>query len=162
MKRTTLLILLAFPLAVRPAYSAEGLGARAAQLAREADTVALGTCESAQTSWDEEHRFIVTTVQFRPSQTFKGAAAKTLTVKLLGGEVGNEGMNASHSATLAAGEETLLFLRRSQFGPYYVVWGGADGKLAVHADAASGTRLIGGTLPLDAFGQWLAGATGAQ
>jgi len=74
---------------------------------------------------------IVTTLEFRPNRFFKGDLARTLTIKTLGGRVGDESLQASHGASLAAGEQALLFLKRSEFGPYFVVVGGESGKLAI-------------------------------
>lgn len=99
------------------------------RLARAADVVVLGECVAETAAWDDG--IIATTVQFRPHRFYKGNLAPILTVKTLGGRVGDDAMAASHGAALAAGEQVLLFLQRSEFGPYYVVLGGDAGKLTV-------------------------------
>ncbi len=124
-------------------------------LVQRSDIVAFGTCQTAESTWDDQHRFIITTVTFRPSRSFKGDAPTNLTIKLLGGQVGTEGMIASHSAGMNPGEDAVLFLQRSQFGTYYVITGGADGKLPVRADAVSGQPMIRGAVSLDDFGRWV-------
>jgi len=158
MKSIALLLALICPFAA----AAADVGAeKFVTLAAPADVVALGTCMTADSAWDEQHRLIVTTVKFHATRYLKGAAGGTLTVRVLGGTVGNDGMRASHAATLGVGEEALLFLRRSQFGPYFVIWGGVDGKMPVTLDALTGTRRVGPGLSVDEFSRRLNPA-GAQ
>jgi len=132
------------------------------QLARRADLIAFGHCQSAESSWDEHHRFIVTTIRFQPRRTFKGVAGDSLTVKVLGGQVGDQAMAASHSTAMRTGEEAVLFLQRSRFGDYFVITGGADGKLPVVRSTRSGRPLIRGALSLYDFGNLLAEPAEAQ
>ncbi len=152
---------LALLLALSAATAANAQSLNLRDLARRADLIAFGHCQAAESSWDEQHRFIVTTIRFQPQRIFKGSAADAVTVKLLGGHVGTEGMIASPSAAMATGEDSVLFLERSRFGNYFVVTGGAEGKLSVQTDNGSGRTRIGGALTLDDFGQWLNGITGS-
>ena len=154
-RRLAGLIVLLLPL--RLAVAAEDPGTGLTRLARQAEVIAFGHCQSAESSWDEQHRFIITTIHFQPRQTFKGAAADSLTVKVLGGQLGTEGMTASHSAALTAGETAVLFLQHSRFGDYFIITGGADGKLAVGTEPGSGRPLIRGALSLDDFGRLITG-----
>jgi hypothetical protein len=160
MQRLACLIALLLPVAIAAGGEAPASSLR--QLARHAELIAFGRCQSAESSWDEQHRFIVTTIRFQPRRTFKGVAGDSLTVKVLGGQVGDQGMAASHSATMGTGEEAVLFLQRSRFGDYFVVAGGADGKLPVARSTRSGRPLIRGALSLDAFGNLLADPAEAQ
>ncbi len=153
--------LLALLLALSAATAANAQSVNLRDLARRADLIAFGHCQAAESSWDEQHRFIVTTIRFQPQRIFKGSAAGAVTVKLLGGHVGKEGMIAAHSAAMATGEDSVLFLERSRFGNYFVVSGGAAGKLSVETDNGSGRPRIRGALALDDFGQWLNGITGS-
>jgi len=148
MKNIALLLALICPLA---AAAADDAASKFVNLAAQSDVVAVGTCMTAESAWDEPHRLIVTTVQFHPTRYLKGAAGDAVTIRVLGGSVGNDSMRASHAATLSAGENALLFLSRSQFGPYFVIAGGEGGKLPISVDAATGTPYIGATLSIDAF-----------
>ncbi len=129
------------------------LGTQYVALAQRADLIAFGTCEAAESSWDDQHRFIITALRFRPRRSFKGHSPSIVTVKTLGGQIGMEGMIASHSAAMSSGEDAVLFLQHSRFGDYYVLAGGADGKLPVRTDARSGRTMIGGAISLDDFDQ---------
>jgi hypothetical protein len=119
---------LLIPSAVR---AQENLAPQWSRLVDAADVIVLGECAAEASGWDETAGFITTTIQFRAQRFYKGAITPTLTIKTLGGSVGDESMAASHGASLAAGEQVLLFLQRSEFGPYYVVAGGETGKLVV-------------------------------
>lgn len=121
---------------------------RLATLAHEADSVILGTCESVVSTWDEEAHVIVTRATVRASRRFKGTPDDTVVVQTLGGTVGELTMVASHSVTLNQGEPAVLFLRRSRFGSYWVVWGGDEGRLAVHT-ASNGTTMVGAGAAMD-------------
>jgi hypothetical protein len=133
-----------------------------AGLAAQSDAVVHGVCSSASSEWDESGRFIVTTVRLRMRRSFKGDAAGPLTVKVLGGSVDGVRMEASHGAALSEGEEAVLFLQQSQFGPYYVVAGGEAGKLPVQSGNASGEAAVHGTLSLDDFARGLQPGGGGQ
>jgi len=136
-----ILVSLAVMLAVLVApVSATGIdAARVRSLARQADAVILGTCESSHSRWDESGRFIVSRCRVRAARSFKGAAAETYAVETLGGSVDGTEMAASHGARVRAGESAVLFLRRGRAGSY-VVWGGAEGKLPA-AVGAGGWRI---------------------
>jgi len=128
------------------AFAEENLGAHWLRLASSADVIVLGECAAERDGWDESGGLITTTIQFRTHRFYKGEIAPTLTIKTLGGSVGDESMSASHGASLAAGEQVLLFLKRSEFGPYYVVAGGEAGKVRVEGwPSRSGTRPTQGT-----------------
>jgi hypothetical protein len=160
MPRLACFIALLLPLAT--AAGSQAPASSLHQLARRADLIAFGSCQSAHSGWDEQHRFIVTTIRFQPRRTFKGTAGDSVTVKVLGGQVGDQAMAASNSTAMRTGEEAVLFLQRSRFGGYFVITGGTDGKLPVVRNARSGRPLIRGALSLDDFGKQLADPTEAQ
>jgi hypothetical protein len=159
---TYLLLGLFLTLGAAPARAQDRSLHRLATLVKEADAIVLGTCESAVSTWDERHRFIATRATVRTSRQFKGTIGDTVTVQTLGGQVGDVGMVASHGASLAAGEPAVLFLRRSQYGPYFVIWGGEDGKLPVRASPSGAVTIgAGASMDLDGFAAWVE-ATGRQ
>jgi hypothetical protein len=105
--------------------------ARWTRLIRQADVIVTAECVNERSGWDDMSGLIVTTLEVRPRRFYKGELARTLTVKTLGGRVGDDSMAASHGATLAGGEQVLLFLKQSEFGSYFVVVGGEAGKVDV-------------------------------
>jgi hypothetical protein len=109
-------------------------------LSAEADLIALGECVSEHAEWNADS-FIATTIELRIQRVFKGEVTPAVTVKTLGGTLDGETVTASHGATLAAGERVVLFLERSEFGSYYVIVGGEQGKVVVGAAALPSTEV---------------------
>ena len=143
----TLLVLL-----VHPARGQQARLAAVADLARAADAIVLTTCDAGESRWTGEPPIIVTAHQCRVERAFKGQPEQVVTVQVLGGTVGTAGMASSASVSLAAGADTVLLLRRSQFGNYYVISGGAGGALPVVRRAQQ--RTVRG-MSLDDFGRWV-------
>ncbi|HUI27681.1 MAG TPA: hypothetical protein VL403_16480 [Candidatus Kryptonia bacterium] len=124
----------------------------AAALARSADTIVLCACDAGVSSWNDTPRIIVTRHQCRVEQAFKGQPADMITVQVLGGRVGDVAMGSSATVSLAPGGDVVLMLRHSQFGPYHVVAGGADGVLPV---SPAPQRTVRG-MSLPDFARWVA------
>lgn len=113
-------LLAATPVAMASLVRALGL----AELTREADCVVVGDVLSVRAAWDSEHRNIHTTIEIGVHETWKGAAPTggRVTIRQLGGTVGEIEMTVRGMPTFSGGERALLFLRRSQ------VAGMAQGK----------------------------------
>jgi len=95
-----------------------------AELTREADQVVVGDVLSVRAAWDSEHRNIHTTIEIGVREIWKGAppSGGRVTIRQLGGTVGEIEMTVLGMPTFSEGERALLFLRRSQ------VAGMAQGK----------------------------------
>jgi hypothetical protein len=134
---------------------AEQLDNRAAlqALVRSADAVALSRCDRGTSSWSGDPPIIVTRQQCRIARAFKGQPAEQISVQTLGGQVGDVSMSASVGAAIAPDTDAVLLLRRSEFGAYYVVNGGAAGALPVAGGYATPT--IDGR-SFDDFARWVA------
>lgn len=129
---------------------------RLSALGRQADAVVLGACESVVSTWDAQHRFIVTRATFRVRRELKGSAPKRVTIHTLGGKVGDVSMVASHAVSLQPREAAVLFLRRSEYGSYYVIWGGEQGKLPVNETASGAVIETDTPMTADDLAAWLA------
>lgn len=140
-------------LAAVPVAAAD-LGSRLRALARHSDAVVLGTCKTAESSWQEG--VIVTRAIVRRHETLRGAAPATeIFVHTLGGTIGDVTMAASHGATLSPGETAVLFLRQSEYGPHYVIWGGEEGKLLIPGDVPATAWSRTERVELDTLRRWL-------
>ena len=105
-------------------------------LARVADTVVLTRCDTGASAWTGDPPIIVTRHQCRVARVFRGQPAEAVTVQVLGGRVGDVSMAASAGGALTADADMVLLLQRSEFGPYYVITGGASGALVVSGGPA--------------------------
>jgi hypothetical protein len=143
-------------LAALPPVSAAGPIQRqtvgVSRLARTADAIVLTSCDSDGAAWSGDPPIIVTRYRCRVERAFKGQAADPVMVQVLGGRMGKVSMDASAGAKLTPGTSMVLMLRRSQFGPYYVVAGGTSGALPVTGPL--GKRRVRG-MALDDFARWV-------
>ncbi len=114
------------------------------QLFREADLVVVGTVTSHHSFWNEARDTIYTEYQVAVERTEKGTARETLTVRLMGGRVGETELKIAGNPRLETGERVLLVLRDQ--GEFQTLVGLAQGKWSVRrldgTDLASrGSRL---------------------
>jgi hypothetical protein len=78
------------------------------QLATESQTIIHGVVQSSISRWEEKTIYTYTTV--RVSETLKGNTPETITVKQMGGQVGEIGQEVSGTPRLIRNEEVVLFL----------------------------------------------------
>ncbi len=81
------------------------------KMARTAEVVARARCVANVTGWDAGEIWTVTT--FRIEETWKGAPGELITVRLLGGRVGNLISTVDGVPRFQAGEDVVLFLERA-------------------------------------------------
>jgi len=87
------------------------------RMTRESHTIVYGTVLSSHAEWEGKNIYTYTTIQVRES--LKGARSASLTVKQLGGTVGDVGQEVSGTPRLRQGEDVVLFLIQWQ-GAYWV------------------------------------------
>lgn len=125
-------------------------------IAERSDAIVLARCVETRSHWDEDARVIVTDVTLDVERSFKGGAATTIAVRTLGGRVGPVGMEASHTARFAPGARVVALLRRSRFGPYFVITSTRTGVLRVVDDPGGDHVAVGGgVMGLDDLATWL-------
>jgi hypothetical protein len=137
-----LLGLLAMP---SPAPASVALRLDLPELTASADLIVRARVASEGSRWDASHRRIYTDVTVAVQEVYKGDArvGDALTVTRLGGSVDGIGMRVAGEVSLAAGEESILFLRRHdpRRGSRLTVVGMAQGKLLVLRDRR-GVRVL--------------------
>lgn len=112
-------------------------------LVTRADQVVLVTCESERSLWDDRRR-IVTDYELRVEAVVKGRASvgDGLTMRRLGGEIGDLGMRIEGEPRLVPGQRYLLFLR--DMGGILRPVGMSQGVLPVRDEGGIRTVLPGG------------------
>ena len=100
-----------------------------------------GQVEVVEPAWKDERgqRFIATTVRFRVLRPLKGSMANTLSVELLGGTIGDEGMRISGMPVFAVGDEDVLCLASES--ALFPVIGGSQGRFRVLKGSDGGRRV---------------------
>lgn len=106
------------------------------ELVDQADHVVLATCVDARASRDGRRR-IVTDFTLRVEESMKGDAASgaSLTLRRLGGAIGDLGMQIAGEPHLEVGRRYLVFLRTLSDGRTLRPVGMSQGVMPVHEDA---------------------------
>lgn len=127
-------------------------------LAREADSVVVGTVTNVQGEWDPSLNFIHSNVTLAVERSFHGNASSEIVLRTPGGFVGGIGQQVDGAATFEPGERVLVFLTTWEDGTLKVL-GYAQGKSRIVTDEFGQPRLRGGAangLTLDGAAQELA------
>jgi hypothetical protein len=110
-------------------------------MVQRADHIAVTEVVSVRADWDAAHERIVSTVELRVVESWKGASTESrFTVVQPGGTVDGISMVVFGMPNFKAGERTLVFLRGSTRSAQVV--GLAQGKRAIRPDAATGRWLV--------------------
>lgn len=106
-----------------------------AQMSRTAPLIVRATCLENQTGWDAGE--IWTLTSFDVQQVWRGSAPAQITVRLLGGRVGNLTSSVSGVPRFRPGEVVVMFLEPTPLGDFSLVsW--EQGTFRIHRDAATG------------------------
>lgn len=115
-------------------------------LTEKAKVIVIGKVESIESRWNEEHTMIFTYVDIIPNSFLKGfIGGGKITVKLLGGSVGDIETVVLGSPRFENGEETVLFLNSGYgewFQNFYAVVGLAQGKFDVSYDPNTSAKIV--------------------
>ena len=105
------------------------------ELTRNSSDIFHGQITSTQTYWNAEHTRIYTGVTVRINETFKGAARRGETIKVvqLGGEKDGRKTDYAGRPEFAAGESVVLFTTRTRSNELTVV-ALKQGKMSVNGE----------------------------
>jgi hypothetical protein len=127
--------------APRPATASVLARLSLADLAGRADRALVGTVEDVRSRFLGDGGYIVTDVRIRCTRELLGVpAGSVLTVRHLGGEVGELGQKVFGEASYRVGEEVLV-LAEERSAAFYAV-GMAQGALHIERDASTGERRV--------------------
>lgn len=114
------------------------------ELARQADTIVLGTVTHQESAWDAQHTSIHTDVTVAVERAIVGTPGSEVTFRVRGGVIDGMGMRTSNDPVFRDGERVLLFLDTTS-EPARVV-GLEQGKVTVQDNTVLNA---GELLPLD-------------
>lgn len=113
------------------------------ELAQKASLIVTGKVESIRSEWKDEHSIIFSYIVISPDSFLKGSVSHDkITLKLLGGTVGNITTIVLGNPWFEEGEEVLLFLRPRTKKPserFFIVVGSAQGKF--HIETVRGSKV---------------------
>jgi hypothetical protein len=111
-------------------------------LSKGADVILTGKVTEQASSWNESKTRIYTQATILVDEYIKGnGTGNTVTVKYLGGEVGEIGEKYSHMPRFVDNEDVLVFLKKDNNNADYKVFNGENGKISVIKDSKSGEKV---------------------
>jgi len=113
-----------------PAFAAQAVAVSVEELARASDAVVRGRVTAARAQRSDDGLRIFTSYEVRTSAALRGRAPAVARVMVPGGVVGRFGQRVDAAPPLAAGEEVVVFLKRSG-SDSFTITGLAQGKFAV-------------------------------
>ena len=146
----TMLVLLWAVLALSVAFTQSRV-LTTQELTDQSDVVAVGKVSAMKSEWNSDKSRIITRISINVREYLKGGGSdQSLDVVTLGGEVGDVGEIYSSTVRFYRDEEVVVFARKKS-GRDHEVAGGPQGKVAVHADKATGAKTVQQGLRLDDF-----------
>jgi hypothetical protein len=110
-----------------------------AQMSHAAQAIVRARCLEESTGWDAGEIWTFTSFDVR--EVWQGSAPARITVRLLGGRVGNLTSSVSGVPRFRSGEEVVLFLERTPRGDFSIVsW--EQGAFRIHREAATGLESV--------------------
>jgi hypothetical protein len=109
------------------------------ELVGASDRIVVADVRTVQSAWDGSHRSIHTTVEVSVRESWKGTSAsdEAITIRQLGGTVGEIEMTVHGMPSFSVGERALLFLHGTQ------VVGMEQGKRRLRWESATRRWLVG-------------------
>jgi hypothetical protein len=113
------------------------------EIARKSEHVIVANCISSESSWDEKKRFIFTYTTFSVEEVVNGGElAYEITLRIVGGQVGDTKVEVTDRPDFTREEVVLLFLGPKNAQGYYTLSSLQGGVLRTSIDKESGKRLV--------------------
>jgi hypothetical protein len=110
-----------------------------AQMSHAAQAIVRARCVENSAGWDAGE--IWTFTSFEVQEVWQGSAPARITVRLLGGRVGNLTSSVTGVPRFRSGEEVVLFLERTSRGDFSIVsW--EQGTFRIRREAATGSESV--------------------
>jgi hypothetical protein len=124
----------------------------AKSMSKNSDLIITGKVIEQTSSWNEDKTRIYTQATIQVEEYIKGNnAGNTVTVKYLGGEVGEVGEMYSHMPRFEDKEEVLIFLKKDEKSTNYKVFNGESGKISVIKDPKTGEKVTTSNVSVSSF-----------
>ena len=150
--------------AARPARASMVLAMDLGELTQKAERIVVGEVTSVRSAWDAKHERILTTVELRVAEAWKGQMPGDgrITIVQPGGVAEGIEMRVHGMPVFNPGERAVVFLRGGVSQPQSVV-GMGQGKRGLRFEAASKRWMVDGgdrsaAVKLDARGRTLPAA----
>ena len=110
-------------------------------LTESSDLIVVGKVLNTKAEWGVDKKGIYTDVTIEVDEYLKGQESEsTITVRHPGGEVGEVGELYTHMPSFKKEEEMVLFVKKNNYDGKYRVYDGANGKIEIIKNKASGEQ----------------------
>jgi len=121
-------------------------------LSQGADIIITGKVIQQSSNWNDDGTRIYTKATIQVDEYLKGNNAESsVTVKYLGGEVGEIGEKYSHMPTFEDKEEVLVFLKKDAMSTEFKVYNGENGKISIVNDPKTGEKVTTSNLRISSL-----------
>ena len=112
-------------------------------MAAKSEYIVVARCTSSESKWDDQKAFIFTYTTFSIDEYIKGdGLGEKITLRIIGGQVGDQILKAPHLSEFDEGEEVVLFLDpKNQYG-FYNLTSQSNGILRIQTDGTSGQKIV--------------------
>lgn len=115
------------------------------ELTQRATVIVTGTVDEVESRYDDQQRTIFTYVGLQLDQVLKGdPGSNHITIRQMGGTVGDERVEVFGSPTYELGDEIMIFAGPLGDTGYYGVLGIFYGKYDIELDPSSGRKAVSG------------------
>lgn len=135
--------LCAFLINCSKSYATRELQETTLDIARNSENIVVAKCISSESRWNEQGSLIFTYVTFQVQDTVHGEMKdENLTLRFLGGRVGDTVQYVADMPEFYESEEVMLFLGPKNRSGYQTLSSIQSGVLRVKTDSETGNRLI--------------------
>ena len=114
--------------------------------AKRSENIIVARCISSESSWNNEGTLIFTYVTFQSEDTVKGEDTKEeITLRLIGGKVGDRILSAPDMPKFNEDEEVILFLGSKNKAGYPTLTSSKNGVLRIQTDEVTGQKIVSTT-----------------
>ncbi|MGB7293549.1 MAG: hypothetical protein WBD99_15375 [Thermodesulfobacteriota bacterium] len=124
-------------------YATRELQETTLDVANRSDNIVVAKCISTESRWNEQGSLIFTYVTFQIQDTVKGNSTdENLTLRFLGGRVGDTVQTVPDMPQFSENEEVMLFLAPRNKSGYQTLTSIQNGVLRIKTDSETGKKLI--------------------
>lgn len=111
------------------------------QMTKIANSIVVGTITETTSEWNEDHTQIYTCITVKVSETLKGKHQNYITMRQLGGTVGDIMADVVGFPKFKVGAEALLFIKDNPSG-FMPIVGASQGKFDIYVDKETGKKMV--------------------
>jgi hypothetical protein len=124
-------------------YATRELQETTFEIARRSEKIVVARCVSTESKWNEQGSLIFTYITFQVQDAVQGENTEdNLTLRFLGGRVGDTVQSVPDMPEFSENEEVMLFLGPRNKSGYQTLSSIQNGVLRIRTDSETGNKLI--------------------